>query len=578
LAAFDHAGKDDQVMHDADPQTQQSPDDIAWTTVNISEALPQVPTPLTWWLFEHGCEMGARRAFVRIGLFTDADERDPRPESRMFGIFSGHPAINVNRTRWIADRTPGTTADAQEQAWFGQVRSGLPSRRTARRVLPLVAKAPRTYRRLGADLAAARSGQHQWYVERIAALAGGADPATIFAEIPSRLVTAFEYHSLGTQMATVALQQLTAACAAAGVPGLELEIGAGTSELIEHELLDDLGALATGRIGLETFLSRHGYNGPDTFELSAPSWRERPESLDPLLDRYRHGRQPEARSRAERVAAKAAAVERLMEASGWRYRLRSRLAVALASRYIPMRETGKAMFVEVFDVARAAARRWGAQLHASGILESPDDIVYLTHHELLAGTLSGDVGQLAAERRRRRTDVHSKVSLPLFWFGEPELTGIDDIAATTDDGEAGNGDSDGTTVLVGVGASAGVVSGLVRVVHDPTNTEFVEGEVLVCHTTDPSWVGLMYLAAALVIDVGGVMSHGAIIARELGVPCVIGAAGATHRLRDGTHVRVDGTAGTVAVDRSAGDRPGDDQVARATARAEIATDQPGGTR
>ncbi|MGH9034595.1 MAG: PEP-utilizing enzyme, partial [Acidimicrobiia bacterium] len=91
-----------------------------------------------------------------------------------------------------------------------------------------------------------------------------------------------------------------------------------------------------------------------------------------------------------------------------------------------------------------------------------------------------------------------------------------------------------------------VVEGRARVVIDPGDV-LEEGEILVCETTDPSWASLMLVAGGLVIDIGGALSHGAIVARELGVPCVINTRVGTQRLRTGDLLRVDGDAGVVAV-------------------------------
>jgi pyruvate,water dikinase len=100
--------------------------------------------------------------------------------------------------------------------------------------------------------------------------------------------------------------------------------------------------------------------------------------------------------------------------------------------------------------------------------------------------------------------------------------------------------------IEGLGVSPGVVEGIARVIIDPATSDPLEpGEILVCGATDPSWVGHFLVAAALVIDVGGPMSHGAIVARELGVPCVINTIVGTSRLRTGDTVRIDGTSGTV---------------------------------
>ena len=105
--------------------------------------------------------------------------------------------------------------------------------------------------------------------------------------------------------------------------------------------------------------------------------------------------------------------------------------------------------------------------------------------------------------------------------------------------------------LTGVAASPGVVTGRARVVFDPVTTELDEGDILVCETTDPSWVALFMVAGAVVTDYGGLLSHGPIVARELGIPCVCGTEIGSRRIRDGQLIRVDGDAGAGG-DRGAG--------------------------
>jgi pyruvate,water dikinase len=101
--------------------------------------------------------------------------------------------------------------------------------------------------------------------------------------------------------------------------------------------------------------------------------------------------------------------------------------------------------------------------------------------------------------------------------------------------------------IAGVGVHPGVVEGLARVVREPQDAELEPGEILVCATTDPSWVSLFIPAGGVVIDVGGQMSHGAIVARELGIPCVINTRDGTRRIRTGDRLRIDGASGEVVV-------------------------------
>ena len=102
-------------------------------------------------------------------------------------------------------------------------------------------------------------------------------------------------------------------------------------------------------------------------------------------------------------------------------------------------------------------------------------------------------------------------------------------------------------MLTGQGASSGIVEATVVVVDDPAEVDIEPGQVLVARTTDPSWTGVMFLSGALVVDIGGLLSHAAVVAREIGVPCVMGTGNGTQVLRTGDRCRVDGTAGTVEV-------------------------------
>ena len=103
-------------------------------------------------------------------------------------------------------------------------------------------------------------------------------------------------------------------------------------------------------------------------------------------------------------------------------------------------------------------------------------------------------------------------------------------------------------VVSGAAVSPGVVEGIAKLILDPDGDDDLEpGEILVCRTTDPSWASLMMVASALVIDIGGAISHGAIVARELGIPCVTGTRNGTQSVRTGDKLRVDGSAGTVEI-------------------------------
>ena len=111
----------------------------------------------------------------------------------------------------------------------------------------------------------------------------------------------------------------------------------------------------------------------------------------------------------------------------------------------------------------------------------------------------------------------------------------------------GLGSDDGDDVITGSPVSPGVAEGTVHVIFDPRQSRLAPGEILVCPGTDPAWTPLFMAAAGLVTEVGGMMTHGSVVAREYGIPAVVGVHQATTRLKDGQRVRIDGTAGKIVV-------------------------------
>lgn len=105
--------------------------------------------------------------------------------------------------------------------------------------------------------------------------------------------------------------------------------------------------------------------------------------------------------------------------------------------------------------------------------------------------------------------------------------------------------------VTGIGVSSGTVEGVARIVHDPDFADVQPDEVLVTTTTDPSWSSIMFISSAIVVDIGGALSHAAVVARELGVPCVVNTRDGTSVIKTGDRVQVDGRNGTVTILESA---------------------------
>jgi pyruvate,water dikinase len=207
--------------------------------------------------------------------------------------------------------------------------------------------------------------------------------------------------------------------------------------------------------------------------------------------------------------------------------------LALAARFVPHRESGKVGYLMAVDGARTAARALGSHWAREHWIDDAEDIFHLTLDELVAGP-NLRTNTLVADRRRRHAEL-AATTLPEAWVGVP--TPIRSESRRAPD----------TGPITGVGVNPGVVEGWARVVLEPRDADLEPGEILVCATTDPSWVSLFIPAGGVVIDVGGHMSHGAIVARELGIPCVINTRDGTQRIATGDRLRIDGTSGEVVV-------------------------------
>jgi pyruvate,water dikinase len=216
-----------------------------------------------------------------------------------------------------------------------------------------------------------------------------------------------------------------------------------------------------------------------------------------------------------------------------------KLVLSLGRKRLRLRGVAKRSMVQGIDGVRVSARRLGSVLVADGAINDADDVFYLTVDEI-GRPLPRDVKDLVARRRERRSQYES-CTLPLHFAGVPRPIPL--AATQTVDLDR--------SVVAGVGVSGGVAEGLARVVTDPSFTDVEADEVLIAPTTDPSWCSIMFVSAALVVDIGGALSHAAVVARELGIPCIVGTRHGATTIQTGDLVRVDGTAGTVEILRRA---------------------------
>lgn len=513
-----------------------------WTTGNIAEAFPGVFSTFGLSFVFAPMEMAFRRMFRDLGVYTDAEVQIPTVVDDCFwAVFAGRGAGNIDKFREIANVMPGTSATAVEKQLFGYARPETVDANVMRRYPAIVAKAPRWVIGVPKRHDAMFAQLRHWRLERLPQIPelDEAGCLAVLADARRRFEDIMSIHMGVAMISSSFAEKVADAAAAAGHAGLETPLLSGVGS-DENEVAHDLWALAHDQITMQDFSDRHGYHGPGEGQLHGVVWREDPAPLLARLNDLRaitadSPRAPRQRSAAQ-VALRGEAMDTLLAATPRLKRRATRFLLRMASRFLALREQGKAGYLLTYDVARAATRRLGDLLVDQDLIATRDDVFHLRYEQLVAG-IEVDQRDLIQCRAAEFAD-RENLRLPLAWAGYPQVTRAGDGAgAATMAGD----------VVTGVAASGGVVEGRARVVRDPADVELDDGDILVCETTDPSWVSLFLVAGGVVTDFGGLLSHGPIVARELGIPCVCGTNGGSHRIQDGQLLRVDGDAGTVEV-------------------------------
>ena len=310
-------------------------------------------------------------------------------------------------------------------------------------------------------------------------------------------------------------------------------------------LVDTAAALPGGAAfaaAWQRFIARYGMRAPAEIDLRRPRWHEDPASLlRMVLSNVRENDVGAHHAHYQQLAAEgAAAAQRLVQAArrGRWGRLRAPLVrrlVRVTRQLLPTRDHHKFWLIRLLGLVKPVLLEAGRQLVAARRIAEVDDVWFLTMPELQAALRSSPepLHSLVAERRRAFARFHN-LRPPRVITSDGEVPIVTPTAVNLPPG-----------ALSGTPASSGSVEGRARVVRDPLAATLNHGEILVAPFTDPGWTPLFITAAAVVTEVGGVMTHGSVIAREYGIPAVVGVVDATSRIRTGQHIRVNGTAGYV---------------------------------
>ena len=303
---------------------------------------------------------------------------------------------------------------------------------------------------------------------------------------------------------------------------------------------------ASAQAGLRKFLSKYGHRAVAEIDLGMPRWSEEPDHLLGMISNYLRVEDPEQapdRQFARAADHAEARISELVERAGSKSRLRGRL-VALCLRRA--RQLGGLRELPKFCIVTALAEMHrqlvavGAELVRTGTVAAAGDVFFLDFDELRVGLRGADLKGIVASRRRLYDVELRRRRVPRLLLSDGT-----DVEAAMMAGAAALPHPAAADRLTGTPASAGTATGKVRVVMDPVGAHLEPGEILVAPSTDPGWTPLFMTAGALVMEMGGVISHGAVVAREYGIPAVVGVPDATTRLRDGQSITVDGAAGTV---------------------------------
>jgi pyruvate,water dikinase len=523
------------------PVHTQSGPNTFWSTTNLGEALPGVVTPLGWSIWMPAIDIGVRDCFARMGALRNKDVHvPPNIDDRVASIFYGRAALNATFFCEMGGRLPGTGPDAIAKQLLGEVPAGIALENTLKRMPVVAFKMPYALATVRRDVLTRIKPIDPWWRSSVANIEAVdlAAAKGLLAETGARFIEMIRVQAGGVFIGVQPpFDQLIALIEKAGLDAESANaLGAGQGSHAEIDIIYDLWALGREKITLEAFLSRHGYHGPFAGEISSVSWREDPSPVVRLAGQYgarKESDNPEL-AHGERTQARIAAEQQLLAKLPAVQRPGARLVLKMAAARIPLRGVAKGTYLQVLDVGRSAARRIGTLLVEQGTLDDRDDPFYLTVQEL-TGTLPANAKELVAERRAQREDFQ-RHGIPTNFRGNPEPYELAGVETPADD-----------AAIEGIPASGGVVEGIVRIVHDPAFSDIEPDEVLVCVTTDPSWASVLFLSSALVVDIGGLLSHAAVVAREIGVPCVVGTRTGTKALRTGDRVRVDGNTGKVLV-------------------------------
>jgi phosphohistidine swiveling domain-containing protein len=521
-----------------------------FTRANALDQWPDPITPLTQDLVELPQERGLEGAFVRVLGVTE-----PSPDWTWNGCFYGYVMFGVTPSAALADNLPGWNRAGVYADYLGVHPDPAAAQQDGGSANPLsllkiganFAAALRNYPRHAMAAAAAARRQldddlaRDWPDQSDDYLCARIE-MFVLAHPAQR-----EPHAVASVIGAALFKQFTQTtvklAGAAEGARLATEVITPLGGVHMSEAVEAMARVRAGQLDRAQFLRDYGFRGSNEFELASRPWADDPATVEKLID---------AADRPTPTATEAqqAALQELKELAGWRWPLLRR-QLSFTQKHLRWRENGKVPMAMAVASMRLMVREAGRRLARRGAIDEPSDVYFLRQSELhnaLCGRFDRDFLHKRIARRRETRRLAFELPLPEIVDATPNgLVRVSDERWRSLGVFPPQSADERSTVLAGVGGSPGTATGRARIVHDPNTIDIDDGDILVARGTDSAWTPLFMQASAVVVDIGGVMSHACIAAREVGIPCVIDVKHGTARISEGQRICVDGTAGSVTL-------------------------------
>lgn len=314
----------------------------------------------------------------------------------------------------------------------------------------------------------------------------------------------------------------------------------------DDNFLDELVKFDGGqesRDAIQGFLDKYGMRCAGEIDLTRTRWSEKPITLVPLILGNIKNFEPNAsrrkfeQGRREALAKEQELIHRLKQLpDGEQKAKETRRMIDLVRNFIGYREYPKYGMVNRYFVYKQALLKEAERLVHAGVIREKEDIYYLAFEELHEAARTKKLDDRIISKRKEEYQRYEKLSPPRVMTSDGEIIRGEYNRENLPDG-----------ALAGLAVSSGVIEGRARVMWNMEDADLEDGDILVTAFTDPSWTPLFVSIKGLVTEVGGLMTHGAVIAREYGLPAVVGVENATGLIKDGQRIRVNGTEGYVEI-------------------------------